>query len=612
MTRLFSTASAIAIAVAAPAHAEDPLHLGEITVYANKAGTPIPLDRTGATVDVVTEHELRQSSETALADRLSLLPGVSTSGNGGLGNTTTVRVRGLDGKYVKVLMDGIDITDPSSSQVQFNWAGMTNAGLSRVEVLKGSSSSVYGSRAVAGVINMSSDQRTGEPGTVLRFGLEGGTYDTYRAGFNVTTEGERGGLSFSVSRVQTDGFSSKAAGTEPDGYEGTQLNFSADIMATDTLTLGISGYALNSEGDFDEFDGDGVPPYDENNTTKTRALRAFAELATGAVTHTFSATYFNNDRVSSSNGFDTPFDGTRKRLDYTGVWDVSQALQFTFGGDWEREEFESGVDSGDADMTGIFAEALYAANDSLDLSASLRWDDHSEFGGNLSGRLAAAWRPAENTIVRAVAATGFRAPSLYELNHSLYGNPNLQPEESASFELGVEQQFGGGSFVKATAFYTEIDNLIQFVTLTSFPQPFTGEYQQVPGTSTSQGVELSGAWVLSDAFALYSNYTYTDAVDANGDRLLRVPGHDFVFGFSTVLADRWEGDLAVHYVADRPDEFGTVMEDYTVTDATISYALSETADAYLRIENIFDEQYQTSAGYNAPGRGFYVGLRAAF
>ncbi len=612
MKTLTPSAIAFVIAAAPAAFADDTFDLGNITVFANKSGQQTDLDRTGASVEVVTAEQLQQAPENTVGEYLARQPGLSLSANGGLGTNTTLRVRGLDGKYIKVLVDGIDVTDPSSTQTQFDWGGLTTSQISRIEILKGSSSSLYGSRAIAGVVNITTDQRTDEPGTRVSLSAEGGSFNTGQAGVNLSTQGERGGVSVSLNRVRTDGFSARdgAANTEPDGYEARQLNFSGDYQATDTLKLGFSGLALNSNGSFDEFGGDGLPPFDEFTTVKTRALRGFAELATGAVRNTFSASYYRNDRVSHSNGFATPFLGTRNRLDYKGEYTASDRLGYTFGTDWEKETFDSGFDRGQSTNTGVFGEALYAPGAALDLAASLRYDQHSAFGGNLSGRLAAVYRLSDATILRAVAATGFRAPSLYELNSTLYGNPALQPEKSNSFELGVEQRLGGGSFVKATGFYTRIDDLIQFVTLSFVP--FTGQYQQVPGTSVSKGIELSGAWVMSDMFSLLGNYTYTRANDATGARLLRVPGQDVVLGLDVTINADWGGNVSLRHVMDRPDEFGTVMPDYTVVNTAVTYAVSQRADIYLRVENLLDEDYQTSAGFTASGRAIYAGLRARF
>ncbi|MDX2484047.1 MAG: TonB-dependent receptor [Pseudodonghicola sp.] len=614
MHKLLLTASALAVCAAGAAQAQEAFELDEITFSSTKGGTATPLDRTGATIQVITQEQLEKADETTLAEFLARQPGISVSANGGIGANTTLRIRGLGGKYIQVLVNGIDVTDPSSSQAQFNWGGMTTANLGRVEILKGSSSSLYGSRAVGGVVNISTIQRPETEGQSVTLSLEGGSNETFRTSADIAYTGATGGLSFGINRLTTNGFSAKsgAGSVEPDGYDATQMTFSADVMATDTLKLGVSAYTLDSEGDYDEFTGDGAAPYDETNTTETRAVRAYAELMTGALDHTLSYSYFKTDRLSSSNGVDTPFDGTRKRVDYVGNYVASNMVTLTFGADWEEESFDSGTDSGSVQTTGLFGELLYAPTADLDLSASLRVDDHSTFGSHVTGRLAAAYRLSGATTLRAVAATGFRAPSLYELNSALYGNAALQPEESTSFELGVEHEFALGRSIKATAFHTRVDNLIQFVTLTSWPAAFTGQYQQVAGESTTQGVELSGEWAVNDWLALFGNYTYTDAVDATGARLLRVPTHDVTLGLSGDFASGWTGDLNLRHVADRPAEYGVVMADYTVVNAGVSYAFTDNAEGYLRIENLLDESYETAAGYSASGRALYAGLRASF
>lgn len=613
MQRLLISASAAALFAAQPVTAQDTFDLGEITVFSNQAGTETELERTGVSVEVLTEDDIKRAPETKASDALSNLPGVSTSANGPLGTTTTLRIRGLDGKYIKVLINGIDVTDPAAPQTSYNWGNLTTSNLSRIELLKGSSSAIYGSRAIAGVVNINTVQAT-EPGTTGEVVAEAGSFDTYRFGAAVANRTEYTTLTFSIDRVESDGFSARdgAANTEDDGFKSTQLTFSAEHQTSETFKLGFSAYYLDAEGNFDEFGGDGAPPFDEFNETEQIGLRAFGELQTGAVQHTVSASWFESDRLSSSNGTDSIFLGDRLRADYTGVYARSEVVTYTFGADWERESFESGVDEGEVDTTGVFGEVLYAANSALDLSAALRYDNHSDFGSNVSGRLAAAYRPDDATVIRAVASTGFRAPSLFELNSTDFGNPNLDPEESVSFELGVERQLGAGSFLKATAFYTEIDDLIQFVTLTSFPAPFTGQYQQVPGTSVSKGIELSGEMAISQGISLFGSYTYTDTEDADGDRLLRVPAHDFVLGLGTDLSGPLNGQIVLNYVADRPDDSGTVMEDYTVVNGALFYDINETAQIYLRVENLFDEEYQTAAGFSASDRAAYFGVRARF
>ena len=249
----------------------------------------------------------------------------------------------------------------------------------------------------------------------------------------------------------------------------------------------------------------------------------------------------------------------------------------------------------------------YAVNADLDLSAALRVDDHSEFGTEPTGRLALAWRARDGTIVRASLGTGFRAPSLNELFGPVYfgtPNPDLDPEESRSFELGVEQSFVNGITAEATFFYTEIDNLIQY--------PVNG-YEQVDGTSRSRGLELAVNAPIGDRIALFGNYTYTNTMDADGDPFLRVAENEVLLGLSALLSDRVSADVTLNFVGDRLDGFPqATVKDYTLINASVSYALTDQSSIYLRVENLTDEEYQTAAGFGTSDRAVFVGLRAAF
>ncbi|MGE4327031.1 MAG: TonB-dependent receptor, partial [Pseudodonghicola sp.] len=342
MKTFLTTISTLAVCAASPALAQEAFELDEITVTANKSGAATPLNRTGATVEVITQEDLKNAGETTIAEYLAREPGITLSSNGGLGSSSTLRIRGLGGSYVKVLINGIDVTDPSSTQIQYNWGDMTTDNIERIEILKGSSSALYGSRAVAGVVSITTLARPEEPGQKTTMSVEGGSNDTWRGSATYGYSGTRGGMAIGIDRIITDGFSSSAGGTEPDGYQGTQLTFSADVMASEALKLGLTAYSLEARGHFDEYGSDGTPPYDEYTTTRTRAARAYGQLDLGAWQHEFSASYYRNDRLSSSNGLDTPFLGKRKRLDYTGSYSVSDMLGLTFGTDWEEQSYDSG------------------------------------------------------------------------------------------------------------------------------------------------------------------------------------------------------------------------------------------------------------------------------
>jgi vitamin B12 transporter len=610
---LLLLAAPVAALSLSDADAQGAFDLDEITAFANL--TPTEVSRTGATVDVVTEEELRAEGTQLLSSFLSRRPAVSVTSSGGPGSATTMRLRGLDSKYIAVRIDGIDVTDPAGPQIQYDFGKLTTADVSRVEIVYGTQSALYGSSAVAGVINITTTRAT-EPGTTVRAGIEGGSCGTIGGSLGVSTLTDRAELAFTVSRFRTDGYSaaSEANGNiEPDGYETTQLSFYGAYDVTDDLRLGLNGFWQEYDGDADGFDfGTGLPadgPFlTEGEDGIARGLRAFAEYSPGAIDHSLALAFYDNDRSNDFGSGTSDFFGERTTLEYLGSTTILGDSTLSFGASYSDERFDTsdsfgGAASGDRQIAAVFAEGQFALNEATDLSLSLRYDDYSDFGDFLSGRLAIAYRPAEGTTLRASIANGFRAPSLFEINDPTYGNASLTPEESRTFELGVEQAFAGGATLQATAFWTDIDDLIEFI--------FPAGYVQTLGTTKTRGVTVSGSLPLGERAEVFGNYTYTDATAPDGNQLVRVPKNDLNIGIAGDLTDRLRGVATAQFVSGVED-IGGPLDDYWLANATLTYDIGETTEAYLRVVNIFDEDYEVVEGYGTSGRAFYVGLRTRF
>ncbi len=579
------------------------------TIVLSSSLSPVELGRTGATVEVLEDKDVGKN-DTSVVDRLNRLPGISSSSNGGLGASSNLRVRGLGAPYVGVRVNGIDMSDPSSTQTQYNFGGLTASGIDRIEVLKGSQSALYGSEAIAGVINITTftPEKLGFSG---KANVEAGTYDTYSGALSAGYKSERGYVALSYGRIQTDGFSAQSFNTEDDGFDQTTIDLTGAYDVTGTLTIGAALHYRDGEIEIDRSAGSAFAPPDATGTNyyTERGARVFATLATGAVTHTLSYSYFDIDR-DDPGGFTKTFRGERHNLSYLGSAELGARTILNFGTEHTKEEFGSGALSASENSTGLNAELLFSPTERFDISAALRYDDNSTFGGKTTGRVAAVWRPVQDLAFRAVVGTGFRSPSLNERFGPFGADPTLKPEQSVSYELGVEKTFDEG-FVKATIFYTDIDDLIVYDFQSAAP---CFCYTQVPGTSNSKGVELSGEYALTSNLNLFGNYTYTNARDESGARRARVPQHDFVVGMSSDFTDRMSGYLDMRHVADISASSPNTpkLGDYTLVGAGISYDVTDNSELYLRVENIFDEDYETARGYNQPGRAAYVGLRASF
>ena len=631
-----------------PAYAQEAFDLGEIVLSAT--AQPLEKKRTGSSVETLGDEDaVGQNDEVLLQSSLQRLPGVSAQQNGPAGTAATVSVRGIQERYTAIYIDGMKVNDPSSTSGQYaNFGGFLVGGVNRVEILKGSQSALHGSSAVAGVINVYTlPDLDGPEGTKQNAEVTFGSYGTASATYGFTQRTGDLSMALSLTHAQSDGFSAgdeNNGNVEPDGFESTRLSFGLAYQASESVRVGLTAFTSDNKSEFDEGAFSGRPsdgtPGDETGERRETGVRVFTEIDNGgAWQHELSMSLFNVDRSqaslttapSSFGGFTNSFEGERRRLDWQSNGRVNEQLSLSFGADVEKViSKSSSIPGGQADTEnyGVFAEAVYSPSDMLDVIGTIRHEDNSQFGNKTTGKLALSYRPNEALTLRGVAATGFRAPVPSELysafpSSEYFGNPNLKPEESLSVEVGADYDVSEATRISATIFKNEIDNLVQYA-----PCPYTdpanfdfscqtGTFSTVentPGTSSYRGVEFSLQHSFSDRASMSLAYTYLDAKTAAGARLPRVARHELFLGADIALSDRLSSQLGVTHVAGRPDSTSPAqaMPDYTVVDLSFEYDLSSDVSASLALHNLFDEQYQTVAGFGTSGRAIFFGVRASF
>ena len=612
------SASLVALLSALPALAQDVDYtLDEIVITPNRTATDAA--RSGVSVTVVEGDELRAAGDETLASYLNRLPGLSVTAQGPVGSTSTLRIRGADKRYIAVYVDGIRVTDPTQTEVSYDFGSLLAADISRIEVLRGSQSALWGGSAVGGVINITTFDRLEQDGVKQTALAEVGTNNTAILSYGLTQKQGRLETAFSATRYQTDGYSVAAAGTEDDAGEATRLSFSARYAVSDTLSIGSTVFTQETKNDFDGFPAPAFVLADAANSQKKNeyGARLFAELDTGRTQHLFDLSYYRVTRdivdVDEGNSY---FAGDRLSLGWNATTEIRGGLKLVYGIDaMDEGATYNRLPTGKRDTTtlGAFAQTIWSPTDTVDISATLRLDDHSEFGVFQTGRVAASWQISPETTLRGAIGTGFRAPSIDEL-YSDYGffvgNPDLTPEESLSYELGIDHEFLNGGTLSATLFRLETDNLI---TYDATPAPDT--LVNVPGTSTRQGLELSAELPLSDTLTLTGAYTYTDARRPNGALLVRIPRNQLTLSLDADLGQGWSGSFGLTHASGAEDGFTGAQFDldpYTVYRAQVAYDLGEDRQVYLRVENLTDEIYEVVDGYATPRRSVHVGLRASF
>ena len=599
------------------AGAQDATPLEGIVIYsANR--TPTEASKVGSSVEVITEKELEARGQTYLKDYLETLPGVHFSQAGAPGGTSTISLRGATGGYVKVLIDGIDVSDPSSTVTSVQFEHLLVGDVARIEVLKGSQSTLYGGDAVGGVITIET-KAARKLGFSQSGGAEYGAYNTWRGSYSagyLATDGSN--IAFTVQGVNTDGFSAAAVGREADGYRNLTFSGRGEYYLSPSAKIFFAARSMRARFEYDGF----PPPFFSLNDTRDygqtvqHAGRVGTEfkLMNGALTNTLAIQGTRIERDTLSDGW---FEGDRVKGEYKGVLRFNSAISMLAGADWEQTgaKTSNGLTRNTADIGGAYAQLMLEPIAGLVLTAGGRIDDHSAFGAFNTHRLTAAYLvPGTETKFRASLGSGFRAPSLDELYGSYgfapnYGNPDLRPEESDSWDAGIEQGFLGGRFkLGATYFNIDTENLITFNFACGAPGALC--LVNTPGVTKREGVELTAAARISSSITVTSGYTYTDTERPDGSRLAQVPRHSFSVGLDLRPMDKVQANIVARYVANSLSG-GTKLDDYWLVNAKIAYEFTPGVKAYVRAENLLDEKYQTVLGYGTPGISVFGGLQFA-
>jgi len=617
--------------------------LSELIITASRS--PRPADQVTQSVTVIDAEAIRQSQVVLVADLLAATPGISVSRNGGPGGVTSLRIRGAEADHTVVLVDGIRLNDPSQPAGGYNFANLVAGDVARIEVLRGPQSTLWGSQAIGGVVNIVTAQASSP--LEGNASLEAGSMQTRTA--RAALGGQQAGVSWrlAASRHETDGVSAFRGGRETDGYtnDGASGRLSADLTANLSLDL-RAVYSRGRTG----FDGFPAPAFSfadtaEYGTTTDRLGYAGLNLALleGALRNRLAVTdtatdtrLYNPARTSVPLTFDGR--GRTRRVEYQGSYAISPDWTATFGLDSERASMNTRSPSPFAPnpaasrarvtLTGLYGQIEGQAAEGLTVTAGLRRDDHQVFGDHTLGQVSAVWSLNEGkTLVRAGFGQGFKAPTLYQL-YSTYGNQGLSPESAEGLELGVEQSLIADRLtLTAAAFRRETENQIDFASCSFVSaDPLCrvngvgrfGYYDNIARTR-AQGVELAAVARLQ-SLTLDANYTLTDtrndsATSPNrGKDLPRRARHQanlsasygFATGASVSASFRYSGkawDNAANSVA---------LKAYSLVDLRAAMPVGEHFEVYGRVENLFDRAWETTRGYGAPGRAAYLGLRAKF
>ena len=631
----------------------EPFQLGTIIVGGGL--TPIEAERYGRSATVVDAEDLDRLQTRHAADALRALPGVEVNRTGGVGALTQVRIRGSEGNHTLVLVDGVKLGDPSGGE--FDFANMLADDLERIEVLRGPQSSIFGSNAIGGVINIITKTAT-EPGFHASGDGELGSEDSEGGRLSLRYANDYARLTVSGAQRNTDGYNvSGGPSSGADGNEIGTVNARAEFDVGQNITIGGTVRHVERVTEFDDFNfaAPTVAGLVTDADREADVTNAFGSAYTtvdawgGRFRSKFFFGFADIDRVNTNanvKNLDTT--STREQLSYRGTLaldgaDVDDAGHIVSA--LVESEYET-FKNNDANI--VFSPAqlekqsrqLYGYvleyrgsffNDALTVQATGRHDKNDAFEDANTWSVGISYLlPNDTSRLHASAGTAVQNPTFFEQfgfdPGTFRGNPNLTPEESIGFDVGVEQRFwNDNAVVDVTYFQSELTNEISSVF-----DPSTGDRTPFneDGESDRRGVEVSAEFRFHNGLTVGADYTYLDATDPDGQTEVRRPKHEVgvrVFyelpNNKTLLganmravADNFDSDLTAASVGPfgRRPARRSKLKDYALVDVTAQHEIIDGLAFTGRIENLFDTSYSEVRGYAGQGRVFFAGLKGKF
>jgi vitamin B12 transporter len=619
------TLLSLAIALGLPAIAsaqtgDNATDLDQVSVTGTR--TQVAVQDSLVPVQVISRDEIDRSQATSLTDLLAGRAGVGFSNQGGPGKLTTFNIRGTESDQVLVLVDGVRIGSASAGLAAFQDLPVSQ--IERIEIVRGPRSSLYGSEAIGGVIQIFT--RTGGQGLTTYAQAGFGTHDlrNHSAGFSY--RGERGWLSANAGYQETDGINAcrGTAGNadapfgagcyvdEPDrdGYKNTSFGLRTGINVTDTLSLEAN--FLNADST-NAYDGSLFGGNEAENLQRVAGGKllwtpsdAFRLTVQAGRADDQSDNYYA-DADAGTRSYVSTFDTRRDTASAQGDYTFAEGQVITLGADWQNDQVTSNTpfDVEDRDNTGVFAE--YQGNFGAHaLQASVRNDDNEQFGSHTTGSLGYGFGFGDGFKFTASAGTGFKAPTFNDLYYpGGFGNPALKPEKSKSLNLGLAQ-YGQGWNWTFNAYETRIDDLIGYDTAFNLVNVDKAKIR---------GAELTG-FVSLYGVDINAQISHTDPRNdsdgsINKDKWLARRARDTArLDLDYAIGDFRLGLTGNGYGHRFDDAANTArLSGYGTMDVRLEYALTGDWTLQAKAANVFDKDYETVQWYNAPGREYTVSIR---
>ena len=576
----------------------------EIIVKGARIETPVR--NFGSSIFILNSEDIRLRGIRSAIDAISSSPGVTSKKNGSFGGVGSVRIRGAASSQTLVLVDGVPVNDASSPGGGYNFEYLDTSNIERIEVLRGSQSTLWGSDAIGGVVNIFTKSAEDNSVNILS---ETGSFGLKKINSEFGLVSNVGKFLFLIDETSLDGISKadkKDGNIEKDGFETNSYSFKGDIEVNNIEIKGLLSY-IKSDVEYDSFGFvTGVQDGDERSITEefTGNFTIKFNLFGDKVENTFSLNQSDISRdYFTDNNLTFGADGDRRLYRYQGNTEFGKFNKIAFG--FEKEESSVSLDKLSIDS--LFFLYQFQPIEDLFVSVGIRNDDNKGFNSKTTRKIAAAYKITENISIKSSWGEGFKVPTIFQTTFFCCGaksaNINIRPEESTSYDLGFDFILKDKFSFSLTYFKQDVNNQINF----SFG---LGGYENIDFVE-SDGFEISTNSKISETINLFINYSYIDSIDGSGLRLINIPKDSGELVLTYEPSSKLSGSMTLKYNGSEISTYGN-LNSWSRADINLFYKLNDFSEVYFRVENLFDENYQQVYGYGTPNRSGLVGIKVNF
>ena len=608
----------------------------EQVVVVSPTATVTPIDQVASSVTVITARDIERDQRRTVPDALATVPGLNVVQSGGPGGLTSVFMRGTNSNHTKVLIDGIDVSDPSNPNRSFDLGQLLTSDIQQIEVLRGPQSGLYGADALGGVISIITRKGEGPPRATGM--IEGGSFGTFNQTAALSGAQDRINYAFNVAHFRATDVPVTPLELLPPGQKAIgnsydNMTYSTKLGADVSENLTLNAVVRYTDATL-HFTGDTFDPVTfASFPAAAQSTQIVHQLFTreeavwsafdGRIKNYFGVNFTNNWNYNISPGDAAPTvtTGDRVKYDWHAVTQLTPYHTVIVGAEHETERLQTSTVSAENVNKAGYVELQSQFANRLFLVENIRQDDNDRFGEHPTYRLApAVIVPFTETKLKASYGTGFKAPTLNQLFVSFpafffFANPNLKPEESVGYDAGFEQPvFNDRIRFGSTYFHNDVTNLIQSV---ADPVTFSSTNVNI-GKAITEGTENFVAATITDRLRVRADYTFTRAVDTTtGLELLRRPKEKWSANLIWNPIDPLTLSATVLHTGsfiDANRDFTIprlLAPGYTVVNVAADYVISDQIKIFGRVDNLFNVHYQNPTGFLQPSLGVYGGIRVA-